>query len=67
MPNPLRLYVALAHDTNPESPLPLKPFSLSGGILEICSECYGQWLAAITTWFELAAHHIETERVETVQ
>jgi hypothetical protein len=50
---PRRLYVGLVHETNLPSPLPLRPLGVSGGVLEICGECYGQWTAAVKTWFEL--------------
>jgi hypothetical protein len=56
---PIRLYVGLAQETTSAGPLPLQPLRLTGGFLDICGDCYGEWLAAIKTWYELARKHVE--------
>src|SRR5688572_14684549 len=61
----IRLYIGLAQDTNSVGPLPLQPLRLTGGMLDICGECYGQWLAAIKTWFELTTRALWTRNTST--
>lgn len=46
------VYLGLAHRTDGVNVLPVNAFGISGGTLEICSDCHAEWLAAIKTWFE---------------
>lgn len=41
--------------------VPAMPFCLVGGVIEICSNCYSQWEAAMSTWFELATNRNEED------
>ena len=56
---PVRLYIALAQETNSVGHLPLEPLRLTGGFLNVCGDCYGEWLAATKTWFELTRKHVD--------
>ena len=47
------LYIGFVQQkTDTPSVLPLKRLRLEGGVIEICRECHGEWLAAIKTWYE---------------
>jgi len=47
---PIRLFICLQQGPIASGPLPV----LSGGVLEICVDCYAQWLAAFNTWLQLS-------------
>lgn len=49
---PLTLYMGLIQESAPPALIPLQGVSLTGGTLEICTDCHAEWIAAIKTWFE---------------
>jgi hypothetical protein len=48
----LTLFVGLVQDFPLSDLVPLENLSLTGGTLEICTECHAEWIAALKTWFE---------------